>query len=261
MEHIDKYILKFYIALFGSVILHSFLFLLLFIVFPNFIPEKKTIPFQLISNERLGNHSNSSQLSKSENALAAQEFLRTLNESTFEQLIRTNTKKSNTNSEKPSPFKPTPQSDTASLNQGQFLQNKNNPNVFEGLQNIFSRKPIQQEKSSSTQQLTTKALEELSEYEIQLLQRMAKNELYDKFHPVMKKHEQDRINYVITLHLFPNGAIKSAKIKNSSNIDEIDNLAINAAYLASPFPKPPSEDIKKSFLYEIPIVYDKKQRQ
>lgn len=256
MENKDKYILKIYISLFGSIIIHSITLLLLFAAFPSFEPERKTIPFQLMSNDRKGHLSNSSQLSKSENSLAAQEFLRTLNESSFEQLIKDNTRTSNENRETISPFKQD-YNDNPIFTQPTFHKKSSSENAFQGLQNIFSKKTFIQNTADNIKQISTESLEKLTQYEVQLLQQLAKNKLYDEFHPVMEKNKQTNIEYIITLHLLPNGAIKSANIKKSSNIAEIDQLAIKAAYLASPFSKPPNEDISRNYKYDIPIIYKK----
>lgn len=257
MDITDKYTLKFYIALFSSVISHSLILLLIFSLLPSFKLERKTIPFQLISNDKAGQLSNSSQLSKSENTLAAQEFLRTLNESSFEQLIRENTRKPNQSQEQPSPFKQELPSDNAQFEQPTFQKNSNSISAFQGLQDIFTRKELNQETKNNIQQISSKTLEQLTQYETQLIQIMAQKGLYDEFHPVMAKNKQTNIEYTITLNLFPNGAVKNASIRQSSGIEEIDRLAVKTAYLASPFPKPPSKDINKSFKYDIPIIYQK----
>tara|TARA_R110001592_G_scaffold33316_2_gene115591 strand:+ start:6027 stop:6830 length:804 start_codon:yes stop_codon:yes gene_type:complete len=257
VEITDKFTLRFYLAVFCSVLSHSIILLLLFALFPSFELDRKTIPFQLLSYDRQGARSDSPQLSRSENTLAAQEFLRTLNESTFEQLIRENTGKTSKNRELPSPFKKAPSSDTNYINKPIFLNNTNSSSSLQGLQDIFSNKVIKLDPINNKQQIATKSLEQLNQYEIQLLQKLAKDELYDEFHPVMSKNKQTNISYIITLNLFTNGAIKNATIRQSSNIQEIDELAIKAAYLASPFPKPPPEDINRSFKYDIPIIYQK----
>lgn len=240
------------------MISHSLILLLIFSLLPSFKLERKTIPFQLISNDKAGQHSNSSQLSTSENTLAAQEFLRTLNESSFEQLIRENTQKLKQDQDSPSPFKQDLPSDNFQFKQPIFQKNSNSISAFQGLQNIFTRKELKQRTKNSIQQISSKSLEQLTQYETQLIQIMAQKGLYDEFHPVMTKHKQTNIEYIITLHIFPNGAVKTAKIRQSSGIEEIDRLAVKTAYLASPFPKPPSEDINKSFKYDIPIIYQKK---
>lgn len=257
MDNTDKYTLRFFIALFSSAISHSLILLLVFILTPDFELERKTIPFQLVSNDKLGQLSNSPQLSKSANTLAAQEFLRTLNESSFEQLIRENTQDSNQTQEPQSPFKQDMPSDNFRVEQPTFQKHSNSKSAFQGLQDIFTKKEFKQNIKSNIQQISTKNLQQLTQYEIQLIRIMAQKGLYDEFHPVMAKNKQTNIEYIITLHLFPNGAVKNASIRQSSNIKEIDRLAVKTAYLASPFPKPPSKDINKSFKYDIPIIYQK----
>lgn len=255
MENTDKYLLRFYIALFSSVISHSIILLLIFALAPSLELEKKTIPFQLKSNDRMGQRINSSQLSRTENTLAAQEFLRTLNESHFEQLIHQNTQNTKRNKNSPSPFKQSIPNDSFHFEQPIFKNNTNPASAFQGLQDIFSNKDTKKNAPTQIQQISSKDIEKLTQYETQLLQKLAQKKLYDEFHPVMKNNKQTNIEYIITLHLFPNGAIKSANIRQSSNIAEIDQLAIKAAYSASPFPKPPPEDIKSNFQYTIPIIY------
>ena len=198
-------------------------------------------------------------MSQSENTLAAQEYLRTLNESKFEKLIRDNTQKSIKKSRDNSPFKQSTQAENPFIQQPTFKQNSNSSSALQGLQNIFSRQNSKAKTQNETQQISTKSLEELSEYEIQLLQRLSRKELYDEFHPVMEKNRRTNTSYTLTLQLFPNGTIKNAYISSSSNIKEIDKLAIRTAFSASPYPKPPSEDITKDFKYNIPIIYDKSQ--
>ncbi len=259
MENTDKYLLRFYIALFSSVISHSVIILLIITVFPSIELQRKTIPFQLIANDRKGFLSNPSNLSRSENALAAQEFLRTLNESSFEQLIKRNTQDSLKSEQAPSPFKQENISEHIFLKQSIPQQNNQSANALQGLQDIFSNKTPKPSPSKNTQQISTKSLEQLTSYEISLLQKLARNELYDNFHSVMAKNQQSQIEYIISLHLFPNGAIRNASIIESSNIEEIDQLAIKVAYAASPFPKPPTDDISKNFRYDIPIIYKKNE--
>lgn len=257
MEHTEKHLLRFYIALFGAVLSHSILFLFLFLYAPSIELERKTIPFQLISNDNAGQTSNKASMSQSENALAAQEFLRTLNESRFEKLIRKNTQSASQTNNTNSIFKPNSADENPFKHQPTFKQNNNSSSALQGFQNIFSKQKNKEKLQNELRQISTNSLEELTEYEILLLQKLAQNELYDDFHPVMEKNKQTDIRYTITLQLFSNGAIKNAKISNSSKIKEIDRLAIKTAFSASPYPKPPKEDINKDFKYNIPIIYKK----
>ncbi|KZZ30534.1 hypothetical protein A3755_13810 [Oleiphilus sp. HI0085] len=138
------------------------------------------------------------------------------------------------------------------------FRGSNPSTAIHGLQNIFSRDK-QSLKPSQTKQVSSKELEQLSDYEILLLSALRKDSLYDPFHAVMNTHKRKEVAYTITLRLFPNGAIKNALIKEPSGIMKIDELALQAAYRASPFPTPPHEDIQKGYKYDIPfIIYQNK---
>ena len=185
MEHTEKHLLRFYIALFGAVLSHSILFLFLFLYAPSIELERKTIPFQLISNDNAGQTSNKASMSQSENALAAQEFLRTLNESRFEKLIRKNTQSASQTNNTNSIFKPNSADENPFKHQPTFKQNNNSSSALQGFQNIFSKQKNKEKLQNELRQISTNSLEELTEYEILLLQKLAQNELYDDFHPVM----------------------------------------------------------------------------
>lgn len=214
------------------------------------IVKEKTIPFVLVSADNKANASRSKPLTKSENKLAAQEYLATLNSSSF--LTQRNSKREKKRirpkQEQQEPIKtkmPPSFSESTKHSENRFLQ---------GLRNIFSSTKNQQAAANS-KQISTHSNEELSQYEILLLNQLVKDVLYDQFHAVMKSNKKNRINYILTLTLLSNGAIKNAKIKVSSGIGKIDHLAKQAAYRASPFPAPPKEDFKRGFKYHIPIIY------
>ncbi len=196
-------------------------------------------------------------MNRTENTLAAQEFLRTLNESSFEQLIRKNTGRDVEKKENTSPFRSDFQPEAPTLFTLPSSTHSNPSSAFEGLQNIFSKTHNKNRPQNEVQQISSQSLDQLSDYEIQLLQKLAKKELYDAFHQVMQRYNQEKVDYTVTLYLFPNGAIKNATLKESSNIKEIDQLAIQAAFQASPFPKPPAKDIANNYQYDIPIIYIK----
>jgi len=212
--------------------------------------KEKTIPFVLVSADNKANASKSKPLTKSENSLAAQEYLATLNSSTF--LTQKNTKyekkhvRPTQEQQKPNKTPMPPSfSEPAKHSENRFLQ---------GLRNIFSS-TMNQKAAANNKQISTQSTEELSQYEILLLNQLVKDILYDQFHAVMKSNKKDSINYILTLTLLANGAIKNANIKVSSGISKIDHLAKQAAYRASPFPTPPKEDFKRGFKYDIPIIY------
>ena len=103
--------------------------------------------------------------------------------------------------------------------------------------------------------LSTQQNEELSPYQQALIKHLLAGKLYDRFHSFMASASQNEINYLIELRLFENGAIKSASLIEKSNSVEIDKLAITAAYNASPYPRPPTEDFKFDYTYAIPMSY------
>jgi hypothetical protein len=106
--------------------------------------------------------------------------------------------------------------------------------------------------------LNSKQSEELSPYQQTLIKHLLAGELYDRFHAFMASTSQTEIKYSIELRLFENGAIKSASLTKKSSSLEIDRLAITAAYNASPYPRPPSEDFEVGYTYLIPMSYKKR---
>jgi TonB family protein len=123
------------------------------------------------------------------------------------------------------------------------------------MQSLFTKPPTETEQN--VEQISTQDLPELSGYEKLLLQRLSQQSLYDDFHAVMASHTRNRVIYIVSLRLFSTGAIRSAQITRSSGIPEIDRLALQTAYRASPFPAPPESDAAKEFRYQIPIIYDR----
>ena len=72
-----------------------------------------------------------------------------------------------------------------------------------------------------------------------------------------KAKDNNEINFEVTLILHPSGAIKNAVISRSSGIIEIDALAKQNAFKASPYPRPPAEDMQNGFRYAISITHQK----
>jgi TonB family protein len=133
-------------------------------------------------------------------------------------------------------------------------QQRNAPNQQQ-LRSMF-----QQAATSETaviEQISTKSVAELSAYEQSLLTQLSKESLYDDFHPIMHHNTKMQVDYILSLRLFNNGAIRSAALIKSSGIEEIDQLAIQTAYEASPFPSPPAKDAAIEYRYQIPIIYDR----
>jgi len=251
----NNHIIRFCIAIFCAIIFHSSLAAILFFLdLPSLIQKEKTIPFLLVSADRKPSIANQKQLSEAENAQAAQDYLTTLNQSSFQER-RLSSKNNDTSGDtqgKQQLNKKTPP-ELPSITLPARSQHSNTDKTFQGLQNIFNKKKIKAH--SIKKQISTKSIELLSDYELKLLNRLAKDELYDPFHRVMKEKNRRSISYTLTLTLFSHGAIKNAQIKLASGIPEIDILAIKTAYIASPYPTPPKEDREQGYKYNIPIIY------
>ena len=248
----DNQTLRLSLAAFAAIVIHTFIIILIhWFEIPLIEIREKTIPFKLISPSSNAATTQTSSLSPADNARAAQEYLRTLNQSQFKQATERDNKTAPfSNRVKPSPL--------AQKNQAQ--QRTAQSNAINDLQGIFSRE-TPNVKTTSVKQISNKELEQLSDYEVLLLKALAKESLYDRFHEVMNANKRKEVRYSITLNLFPNGAIKNASIREPSGLAAIDELAIQAAYLASPFPMPPRDDIQRGYKYHIPIIYKKKNNQ
>jgi len=258
VEGNNNHVIRFCIAIFGAILLHSaFAILINIFAFPSFDQESKTIPILLISADHKSSIASKQNLSKAQNAQAAREYLASISQSTFQR--KTNTKHDTTNQQTIQNTQTTNTSTQApnfpSIGTPAKTQNTNAQHTLQGLQNIFSMQTNKQ--SSSRKQISTKAIEKLSSYEVTLLNRLAQDDLYDPYHDIMEANNKRQINYIISLILFPNGAIKSAHLKSPSGIKEIDNLAKSIAYRASPYPRPPKEDFQKGYRYDIPIIYQR----
>jgi len=256
VESNNNHVTRLCIAIFTAITLHSGAVALLTILDLSIIVEKeKTIPITLVSANRHSSTSQTQNLSKSDNTQAARAYLATLNESSFQ---KETTFKQQSNSGKKYTLNKKSQHNTLApdfptIGTITRTQSTASKQTLQGLQNIFAKKHF---KSQNTrQQISTKAIEQLSDYELELLNKLARDELYDPFHEVMKAKNKDRVDYVITLTLFSNGAIKSARIKSKSGIEEIDKLAKQTAFRASPFPAPPQQDLNNGYKYDIPIIY------
>lgn len=137
----------------------------------------------------------------------------------------------------------------------QTTEQKRNSPTQQQLRSLFKQNPTNS--TAPVEQISTKTVSELSDYEKTLLTQLSKDTLYDNFHPVMMHNTKTQVDYVLSLRLFKNGAIRSASLIKSSGIPEIDQLAIQTAYQASPFPRPPDEDAAMEYRYQIPIIYDR----
>jgi len=213
-----------------------------------FVKIERAIPIRLISNERVASI-NSSSIQKQAATEAEHSRLNTSGSSSF----------STTTTKEPKTKRPVnrKQNNTVS-EQIEFsvpkLSNKSRyQQAGTGLRNLFSKNETQTQ--NPVKQLNTQQAEKLSTYEEALIQHLSSAALYDKFHQIMTQAQSVQISYEIKLTLFANGAIRSARMTQPSGIEKIDALAITSAYNASPFPRPPSDDITKNYQYVIPMSY------
>jgi TonB family protein len=242
------------IAAFIAIVFHALLAMLISLSGISFLDDKeKTIPFRLISADKSSQIANAQVLSAEENAQAAQQYLATLNQARYTTNTADKGAKSTGNNKQ---NKPSEKNKKSEFNNTQLLRGSNSSTAIHGLQNIFAKKSLQAN-NTHIEQISSKEAEALSNYEIELLNTLAKDSLYDPFHKIMEESQRKSIAFTVTLSLFPNGAIKNANIKQTSGIHSIDQLAIQTAYRASPFPPPPRDDIQKGYRYDIPIIYQR----
>jgi len=242
--------LNFTIAFFLACALHALLAVLLLIA-PPLIPERedKSIPVLLVSSDRANIKQQTTQQPKS--VKQQEERVTTQGQSRFTEAHQLSQEPS-----QQSQIQATSTPTMPTLSSPLRTQSNRSNNSSSGLRNLFSQERAQA--SSQITQLSNSDLPPLGDYELSLLQRLAANELYQDYPKVLANNKRERIDFSVEIILFANGAIKTAKIIESSNIDAVDQLAIQTAYNASPFDRPPEEDIEKGFRYLIPISYQNK---
>lgn len=242
-------------AVFAAIVIHTLIVVTIYFFDLRIVEVKeKTIPFKLISASRGFQPSTSTRMSAEENARAAQEYLSSLSQSEYKAMTQNDhSKQIKDGSEKQRNRQQTSQQQKQTTQNQPLFRTSNPSSAISGLQDIFTQKNLNVPQNT-TKQISSKDLEKLSEYETVLLNTLNKGALYDSFHEVMKDNQKEQVAYTITLFLFPNGAIKSASIKKASGLAQIDELAIQAAYRASPFPAPPRDDIQIGYKYHIPII-------
>lgn len=235
---------NFLAALFLACAIHGLLAALLLIT-PPLIPERqdKSIPVLLVSSQKAAIKQQTSQSQPNR----VEERITTQGLSDFTE-IQSTTDKITSPVRKLTDAPELPSFSSPSRKQANRSQKNSS-----GIKELFS-----QDKTSVAnhiQQLSNSDLPPLSNYELSLLQKLAVNELYNDYPKVLENNKKDRIDFTIEMILFANGAIKTARIFKSSEIDAVDQLAIQTAYNASPFDRPPQKDSDKGFRYLIPISY------
>ena len=98
-------------------------------------------------------------------------------------------------------------------------------------------------------------LEEISEYEKQLRQKLTQSQYQDPLYPIISQLRQSKL-VTLELALFPNGSIKNVIVKRSSNNQVLDQAVKRIALDASPYPAPPKSDKSIGFKYSVSIRYE-----
>jgi TonB family protein len=242
-----------YLAIGAALLLHIIILLALsYLPITSEEEPQRTVPTVTITNgSRASINSQESQLT-SANASAANSYLATLEASTFkaqqEKTRERNNQRKATQKQQRQPLNQTQEPPTTSSNKKS--QSSRAQKANQGMINIFKQKKI----TGETTQVSTTEYKELSNYEISLRSILSRAVFYDDFHRFMKAKDGNEINFEVTLILHPSGAIKNAIISRSGGIEEIDKLAKQVAFKASPYPRPPAEDMQNGFRYTIPIT-------
>mgnify|MGYP000314727716 CR=1 FL=1 len=247
-----------YFAL-GTALLLHILLLLAFAYFPITTEEEllRTVPTVTITTGSKASTDSQHSPTQSANTAAANAYLATLEASTFkvQQDQKQNRKTDNsrkqlyTNQPKEQPRSEKPPTKSRTSQSQKSRAKKAN----QGMMNIFKQKEI----TGEVEQISTTEHKELSDYEISLRSILSRAVLYDQFHKFIRAKDDNEINFEVTLILHPSGAIKNAIISRSSGIIEIDALAKQNAFKASPYPRPPAEDMQNGFRYAISITHQK----
>jgi len=104
--------------------------------------------------------------------------------------------------------------------------------------------------------IQTRALSEMSDYEVELRQHLLEAGLYAPLHRFMRQHKNQVINFELRVILFRNGAIKNAEVTYKDKDIAIEQLVKTVALNASPYPRPPEEDFLKGYTYVVSMTYD-----
>lgn len=120
--------------------------------------------------------------------------------------------------------------------------------------NQFSQLFAQRDDLSAIQtQISTEKGDPMDPYLLLLIQKLSQKQ----FHDSQFKYSQLTVarTLVIEVKLLPSGALENARIMKSSGDEKLDKAALRAAFLASPYPPPPIEDMQKAYTYELELLY------
>lgn len=135
------------------------------------------------------------------------------------------------------------------LKQADRTQQQHNP--LNDMANLFKQQKIDNQVAIIS---SNPNLPPLSNYEKQLLQKLVQSQYHDRQYPISKLSRAHELQLEIQLH--ESGAVRNARIIESSKNLQLDKGAIRAALAASPYPEPPTLDRSNGFRYLIHIRYE-----
>ena len=146
---------------------------------------------------------------------------------------------------KPTPIKPVekplPIKKTASLVKEELIENKNlkNSEVTQKIETQTNEEKIEKEN------------EYLRKYKTELREEINKNKTY----PTISRKLKEQGKVIVSFRVMKNGLFENIKLNASSNIERLDEAALNALYETKKF-KPFENELNKEFVdFELPLEF------
>jgi protein TonB len=122
--------------------------------------------------------------------------------------------------------------------------------AFERFNQLFAQRD---DIAQQTPQISTIEEGKVDPYLLKLTQRLSQAQFYDNQFEYSKLTSARSL--VIEIQLLASGAIENARILKPSGEDKLDKAAMRSAFLASPYPPPPIEDMYKGYTYQLELLY------
>ena len=137
--------------------------------------------------------------------------------------------------EKPLPIK------TASLVKEEIIENKN----------LKNSEVVQKTETHSNEEKIEKENEYLTKYKTELREEINKNKTY----PTISRKLKEQGKVIVSFRVMKNGLFENIKLSVSSNIERLDEAALNALYETKKF-KPFENELNKEFVdFELPLEF------
>ena len=137
--------------------------------------------------------------------------------------------------EKPLPIK------TASLVKEEIIENKN----------LKNSEVVQKTETHSNEEKIEKENEYLKKYKTELREEINKNKTY----PTISRKLKEQGKVIVSFRVMKNGLFENIKLSVSSNIERLDEAALNALYETKKF-KPFENELNKEFVdFELPLEF------